>query len=728
MANIPASSVEYAPPSELVDACAAGECVLYAGAGLSARSGFPVYKSFLEELLRWATHENLIEAESASTYQAGIEDGDFGSAADGIVSDLSIHSSALEQYLRSIFLRTASLSDAHRILGELPFCAGLTTNFDTFLEQTFASRTARICTPRDFEALLEALHKRDFFILKLYGDLTRPETLMISPAQFEDVVREMQPFSRFMETLFFSKTILFVGASLEGIEDYLKGISLRKQTETRQHFAVVGLIGEGWKAKAYSLEKRYGIRVLPYLHSPQHKEMVDFLTRLKRQVHRRLGPATKSDPVARLKRIRLENIGPFEDLELSLDPQWNILLGDNGVGKSVILRAIATCICGRDAQPYAARLIRLGKSSAMITLETESITYKTEIRLTTSGPAEITSIPVRPLEAENWLVLGFPPLRAGSWERPKSPETTAVGLPTPDDVLPLIAGGPDPRLDKLKQWIVNLDYQSKHEQATTSTTGGRYEKILNEVFRIIGELTEGVTIKRGEVNPQTYEISVVTDDGDLPIEAVSQGTTSLIGWVGIVLQRLYEIYSSDDDPMQRYALVLMDEIDAHLHPSWQQSLVYDLGKIFPNVQFVATTHSPLIVGGMPPEQIFRFARDDEGKVVRLKIDADMIQGRTDQILTTSLFGLKTTLDKQTQLEIEKYKSLLGKRHRAPEEERTFQKLRGVLQFRIPSASLTLEERREAVRDREALSEQVRIKSREVPDKAFSRSTSRRKLS
>ena len=234
--------------------------------------------------------------------------------------------------------------------------------------------------------------------------------------------------------------------------------------------------------------------------------------------------------------------------------------------------------------------------------------------------------------------------------------------------------------------------------------------MLDQMFRIIGSLTEGVTIERGEVNPQTYEITVVTDDGKLPIEAISQGTTSLIGWVGIVLQRLYEVYGSDEDPLQRYALVLMDEIDAHLHPSWQQSLVYNLGEIFPNVQFVATTHSPLIVGGMPPEQIFRFARNEEGKVVRLKVDADMIHGRTDQILTTSLFGLKTTLDKQTQAEMEKYKTLLGKRHRAPEEEETFQKLRQVLQFRIPPASLTLEERRATVSERTAFLQQVREKS------------------
>src|SRR6266700_1091215 len=123
MANIPKSPNEYAPPSTLIEACAAGDCVVYAGAGLSARSGFPTYKFFLEDLVRWATAGKLINPDSASAYQAGIQSGDLGSAADGIVSDLATHETALQDHLRELFLRTASLSDAHKLLGELPLCA-----------------------------------------------------------------------------------------------------------------------------------------------------------------------------------------------------------------------------------------------------------------------------------------------------------------------------------------------------------------------------------------------------------------------------------------------------------------------------------------------------------------------------------------------------------------------------------------------------------------------------
>jgi hypothetical protein len=107
--------------------------------------------------------------------------------------------------------------------------------------------------------------------------------------------------------------------------------------------------------------------------------------------------------------------------------------------------------------------------------------------------------------------------------------------------------------------------------------------------------------------------------------------------------------------------------------------------------------------------VFRFARDDDGKVVRLEIAPDMTMGRADQILTTPLFGLNTTLDTETQATAERYRILLGKSNRTASEEEQFQNLRDTLQFRIPPPQVDLEERRAAVLEREALVRQAREK-------------------
>jgi hypothetical protein len=89
------------------------------------------------------------------------------------------------------------------------------------------------------------------------------------------------------------------------------------------------------------------------------------------------------------------------------------------------------------------------------------------------------------------------------------------------------------------------------------------------------------------------------------------------------------------------------------------------------------------VGGMPPEQLIRFQRDEEGRVERIEVTPEMTMGRADQVLTSQLFGMSTTLDTVTQELSEQYTKLLGKNHRTETEEIEYKKLRDQLLFRIP---------------------------------------------
>jgi hypothetical protein len=62
-------------------------------------------------------------------------------------------------------------------------------------------------------------------------------------------------------------------------------------------------------------------------------------------------------------------------------------------------------------------------------------------------------------------------------------------------------------------------------------------------------------------------------------------------------------------------ICLVDEIDLHLHPRWQAGVVRTLRAAFPRIQFIATTHSPMVLPGLRPEEIFRLEQDDEGNVI-----------------------------------------------------------------------------------------------------------------
>lgn len=684
-------------PAELVKAFRDGECVLYCGSGVSAQAGFPYWQPFVEELTEWSINNEFVTPELGNSLRAALAQGQYDSVSDNLVSKLRDHQSALNEYLSGIFLKNVNLPDSVKLLKDLPFSAAMTTNFDNLLEQAFKGKSTSSLTPADADLLLQCLHKREFFLLKLYGKLEESETVMLAPSQYDDVVTGNLVFSSFMETLLISRTVFFVGSSLEGIQAYLKGMPLRRQSR-RTHYALVPVTGEAWQAKANPLKERYGIEVLPYSPSAGHPELLSFLQNLDAQVKETTdGSTERRQRTTVLKRISVNDIGPFEGLTINFDPNWNILLGDNGVGKSSIIKAIAIAILGEESKSYAQRIIKAGKPNSTITLESGRATYTTKL-FRKNGEARVESIPGRAFEAEGWLAVAFPPLRTMSWTRPSSAETGTTGRerPTTDDLLPVIRGEADPRLDNLKQWIVNVDYRIK-DARSRKQDATVHERLLKDFFSVVGQLTKGSTnsttgtkIEFKEVNPATKEITVITDDGELPIEALSQGMTSLIGWVGILLQRMYEVYGKDDnDPKQRYALVLMDEIDAHLHPAWQQSLIRRLSRIFPNVQFIATTHSPLIVGGMKPEQIIRFARDGN-KVVTYTINEEMTIGRADQILSSDLFGLESTQTLTPELEdlMEEYNDLLAKDERSEADGARFRVLRETLKERIPPVAET----------------------------------------
>jgi hypothetical protein len=385
---------------------------------------------------------------------------------------------------------------------------------------------------------------------------------------------------------------------------------------------------------------------------------------------------------SRLRKMILKNVGPFENLELDLSGHWSVLLGDNGVGKSSILKALAIAIAGSDARPWAGRVVRAGQTAASIHIITDKNPqgYVTEI-YRKDAESEVISLPSRCLEAEGWVALGFPPLRTVSWQASEGPQTMGKFRPSAEDVLPLVRGEADPRMDKLKQWIVNLDNADKAERLQ-GKTDTRPARTLVRFFEVVTRLTDGLQVSHPEVT-SNYQVLVKTPDGVLPIEALSQGMTSLFSWVGILLQRLFEVNENAEDPSQSHAVVLMDEIDAHMHPAWQQVLVHRMKSIFPNVQFIVSTHSPLIIAGMASNEVVRFQRDASGRPVAAPIEEEMTKGRADQILTGELFSLPTTLPPRTTDLVHEYEALLGKGERTEDEERRLQRLEEEMEEFIP---------------------------------------------
>ena len=700
------------PDEELVRACLAQQCVLVAGPGLRPDPSLPGSAAFSRGLIEKAQGEGEIDPSFAQALMQEMSKGIPGHVLDAVVDALPPTTTVVLKFLREVLKNLgAKPPDVYSKLPGIGFSGVVTTTYDDALPQAFHIPPERRWTIADAEPLLQAISKKEFFFLNLFGTPARPDSLFLTPARYRDAAASSVAFGQFLSALFFSRTIVFAGFDVETLEGILTSFPTRGSSPPR-HVALVEGTEQSVLVKAPSLKRRFGLELVTAAESGASAR---FLARLAGRVREEQSGSVPPDPVrkpGRIARVAVENIGPFERLEIDLHPGWNVLLGDNGVGKSSILKAIAAAIVGEDAAPFAGRLIRMGATSASVTLTTDQgETYRAELLRSESG-ARLTSVPVRPLEKEGWLALAFPPLRTVSWERPAPYEAGEQRRAVSGDVLPLVRGEADPRLDKLKAWLLYLDHNIQN-QARQKAGSDRYLRLRNEFFRIVKKVTPGVNLDFGRVDPSKKQVYVRTDDGEVPIEAVSQGTQSLMGWIGIVLQRLFEVHDQEADPTRKFVLVLMDEIDAHMHPHWQHVLVSTLKEIFPDAQFVASSHSPLVVSGLKKEEVLIFRRDDAtGRKVKVERPEEDLKGwRVDQILTSATFGLGGARDKESVDRLSRYTELVSKFDRSPGEEKEIAALAASLEATVP-APQSLPQAREASK---MIEEAVRAKLDALPE-------------
>jgi|TARA_R110000744_G_scaffold19713_6_gene51864 predicted ATP-binding protein involved in virulence len=120
-------------------------------------------------------------------------------------------------------------------------------------------------------------------------------------------------------------------------------------------------------------------------------------------------------------------------------------------------------------------------------------------------------------------------------------------------------------------------------------------------------------------NPDTgrVELKVTVNDLDINIFQTSQGQHVFISMVADIARRLVVLNPNMENPLHGQGIVLIDEIELHLHPKWQQNIVNVLVKTFPNIQFIVTTHSPQVLSTVDKSCIRQFITDENGNTFSL---------------------------------------------------------------------------------------------------------------
>jgi AAHS family 4-hydroxybenzoate transporter-like MFS transporter len=638
------------PPEALLKAIRSGECVVVLGSGMSAQAGLPTWSALVDQIIHEALDPSQIPQFEKLRETRSVDD-----VVDALRAQLPAPD-IIGRVVEEITSHTSPDMTTYSILSGLQISGVVSLNVDDLAVRAFDKRGPAF-VPRQADRCLDAVSRNEFFVFLLNGQVSTPDEILLSHQNVKDAVSRNDAFRDLLRRLYYSRSLLFIGASLSGVENFLRAID-RTAEPSRTHHALVEVTDSTWEPVSGNLESQFRLKVLPF--TPHHRKGA--IDRFVRTIDSRLGvetPPPQATKASRITHVELRNIGPFSECSIDLDDHWTVILGDNGVGKSSVMKAIAVGLCGKAGEPFAERLLKSRTTLGEIKVRLGGRDFLTTIARKSGGGVIVQSESGVPLEREQVLAVGYPALRTVGGRREKARES-APQRPNPSDLLPLTSEEPDPRLDNIKQWIVRLDHL-KSSSSTPAADRDRYSALFDRIFSMLAALTAGVALKPGGVNANTGEITIETRDGPIPFESLSQGTLSLIGWTGALMQRLYETAPEGTDPLASPVIVLVDEIDAHMHPAWQQALVKRLSEMFTRAQFIVTSHSPLVVGGLEPSQVLRFERNADGVVQISQPDHSLKGMGAAGLLTSDLFGLSSHLDIDTAEALDKKRQLTARR-------------------------------------------------------------------
>lgn len=212
--------------------------------------------------------------------------------------------------------------------------------------------------------------------------------------------------------------------------------------------------------------------------------------------------------------------------------------------------------------------------------------------------------------------------------------------------------------------ILNYDYAVLQDGGK-----GKEAIIYNNIKKLIVSLLPGI---KGPESIKTYAktrtVKIETDDGEVPLNNLSLGYKTMLAWIVDLALKMLAQNPDSKNPLQEPAIVIIDEVDLHLHPTWQRSIRETLTKTFTKTQFICTAHSPFMAQAAENENLCVVTRSGEN--VLIQNEPHIVSGwRLGQIVTSELFGLNSDRSPSAEYKIERRRELLDNPNRSKEENK-----------------------------------------------------------
>jgi predicted ATP-binding protein involved in virulence len=377
----------------------------------------------------------------------------------------------------------------------------------------------------------------------------------------------------------------------------------------------------------------------------------------------------------KINSLKLNNFRGALDLPLPLDERLNVFVGANGAGKSTVLDALVLALswavsrirhAGSSGRPIDEAEITNGKSTASIEvcLQTETGTVEWKLSKSRTGhaaeeksnfiglseyakslqngiaeTAEHFNLPLFAYYPVNRAVLDIP-LRI----REKHRFTLLTAY---DDAL---TGGANFRT--FFEWFrerEDLENENRKYQDELikpdgySFPDGQLEAVRQALTSFLPEF-RNLTVRR---NPLRMEVE--KQGKRLSVNQLSDGEKCMIALIGDLARRMAIANPTLENPLLGTGVVLIDEIDLHLHPTWQRLVVPKFLEVFPNCQFIVSTHSPHVITHVQPTSLYLLRQTPQG--IEMEKARESFGKNVDRVLE-DLMGLSTTRPDSVDLDLQ----------------------------------------------------------------------------
>jgi predicted ATP-binding protein involved in virulence len=381
----------------------------------------------------------------------------------------------------------------------------------------------------------------------------------------------------------------------------------------------------------------------------------------------------------RVNRLYMKGVGPFESLDLTFREKQHpdkadlhLLVGPNGSGKSTVLYALAAMFAPTDE---AARLFRerLRSSASYATVRGEDWQKFADAPRPphTPAPARVTpwadekslwhSLHPHMLVSEfiNAATgkprdepLGFAAFAYAGQRGLTSYRLDAIREPARGPLVDALSFTSTADSATIVQWIATSHTKEALALRDGNTVAAeRFRATRRQVEEAVREVI-GEDI-RFEMSYEPLGITLRRGGVAVDLEVLPDGVKSIVSWVADLLSRLDRVSWRDDVPtLDRTFLLLLDEVDIHLHPAWQRKVLPMVQRLFKNAQIVVSTHSPFVVASIADAWVYPFAVKDGvaslGEVLPSQAGASVAS-----VLRT-VFGVPEEFDVETEAELARF--------------------------------------------------------------------------